>query len=70
MDALDNLRAFVATAEAGSFSQAARQLGLVPSTRPKRASTLPSAHGQSRTDRCRTIRYVASSAACVRHPHT
>lgn len=40
MDTLDNLRAFVATAEAGSFSQAARQQGLVPSVIAKRVDQL------------------------------
>ena len=40
MDTLDNLKAFVATAEAGSFSQAARQAGLVPSVIAKRIDQL------------------------------
>ncbi len=40
MDTLDNLRAFVATAEAGSFSGAARQFGLVPSVLTKRVDQL------------------------------
>jgi DNA-binding transcriptional LysR family regulator len=40
MDTLDNLRAFVATAESGSFSQAARQQGLVPSVVAKRIDQL------------------------------
>jgi DNA-binding transcriptional LysR family regulator len=40
MDTLDNLRAFVATAESGSFSQAARQCGLVPSVVAKRIDQL------------------------------
>ncbi len=40
MDTLDNLRAFVATAESGSFSQAARQAGLVPSVVAKRIDQL------------------------------
>ena len=40
MDILDNLKAFVATAEAGSFSGAARQLGLVPSVISKRIDQL------------------------------
>lgn len=40
MDTLDNLRAFVATAESGSFSQAARQIGLVPSVVAKRIDQL------------------------------
>lgn len=40
MDTLDNLRAFVATAETGSFSQAARQCGLVPSVVAKRVDQL------------------------------
>lgn len=40
MDTLDNLKAFVATAEAGSFSQAARQSGLVPSVVAKRIDQL------------------------------
>ena len=40
MDTLDNLRAFVATAEAGSFSQAARANGLVPSVLTKRVDQL------------------------------
>lgn len=40
MDTLDNLRAFVATAEAGSFSQAARNNGLVPSVLTKRVDQL------------------------------
>ncbi len=40
MDTLDNLRAFVATAEAGSFSAAARQCGLVPSVLTKRVDQL------------------------------
>lgn len=40
MDTLDNLRAFVATAESGSFSQAARQNGLVPSVVAKRIDQL------------------------------
>ncbi len=40
MDTLDNLRAFIATAESGSFSQAARQQGLVPSVVAKRVDQL------------------------------
>lgn len=40
MDTLDNLRAFVATAESGSFSKAARQQGLVPSVVAKRIDQL------------------------------
>ena len=40
MDILTNLKAFVATAEAGSFSGAARQLGLVPSVISKRVDQL------------------------------
>lgn len=40
MDTLDNLRAFVATAESGSFSQAGRQCGLVPSVVAKRIDQL------------------------------
>lgn len=40
MDTLDNLRAFVATAETGSFSQAARQAGLAPSVVAKRIDQL------------------------------
>ena len=42
MDTLDNLRAFIATAEAGSFSQAARQAGVVPSVMTKRVDQLES----------------------------
>lgn len=40
MDTLSNLKAFVATADAGSFSGAARQLGLVPSVISKRVDQL------------------------------
>jgi DNA-binding transcriptional LysR family regulator len=40
MDTLENLKAFVATAEAGSFSAAARQCGLVPSVVAKRVDQL------------------------------
>lgn len=40
MDTLDNLRAFIATAESGSFSKAARQQGLVPSVVAKRIDQL------------------------------
>ncbi len=40
MDVLSNLKAFVATADAGSFSGAARQLGLVPSVVSKRIDQL------------------------------
>ncbi|MCY1165580.1 MAG: LysR family transcriptional regulator [Pseudomonadota bacterium] len=40
MDTLSNLKAFVATADAGSFSGAARQLGLVPSVISKRIDQL------------------------------
>ena len=40
MDTLANLKAFVATADAGSFSGAARQLGLVPSVISKRIDQL------------------------------
>ena len=40
MDTLANLKAFVATAEAGSFAGAARQLGLVPSVISKRVDQL------------------------------
>lgn len=40
MDTLSNLRAFVATAETGSFSAAARQAGLVPSVISKRIEQL------------------------------
>ncbi|MDO9280170.1 MAG: LysR family transcriptional regulator [Polaromonas sp.] len=40
MDTLSNLKAFVATADAGSFSAAARQLGLVPSVISKRIDQL------------------------------
>ncbi len=40
MDTLDNLRAFIATAECGSFSQAARRQGLVPSVVAKRIDQL------------------------------
>ena len=40
MDTLVNLKAFVATADAGSFSGAARQLGLVPSVISKRIDQL------------------------------
>lgn len=40
MDTLSNLKAFVATAETGSFSAAARQAGLVPSVISKRVEQL------------------------------
>ncbi len=40
MDTLSNLKAFVATADAGSFSGAARHLGLVPSVISKRIDQL------------------------------
>ncbi len=40
MDTLANLKAFVATADAGSFSGAARHLGLVPSVISKRIDQL------------------------------
>ena len=40
MDTLSNLKAFVATADAGSFSGAARQLGIVPSVISKRVDQL------------------------------
>ena len=40
MDTLSNLKAFVATAETGSFSAAARQAGLVPSVISKRIEQL------------------------------
>jgi DNA-binding transcriptional LysR family regulator len=40
MDTLANLKAFVATADAGSFSAAARQLGIVPSVVSKRVDQL------------------------------
>lgn len=40
MDTLSNLKAFVATADAGSFSGAARQLGIVPSVISKRIDQL------------------------------
>lgn len=40
MDMLVNLKAFVATADAGSFSASARQLGLVPSVISKRIDQL------------------------------
>jgi DNA-binding transcriptional LysR family regulator len=40
MDTLANLKAFVATADAGSFSGAARQLALVPSVLSKRIDQL------------------------------
>jgi len=40
MDTFENLKAFVATAEAGSFSAAARQCGLVPSVVAKRVDQL------------------------------
>lgn len=40
MDTLSNLKAFVATAETGSFSAAARQAGLVPSVMSKRVEQL------------------------------
>lgn len=40
MDTLDNLKAFVATAESGSFSRAARKSGLVPSVLAKRVDRL------------------------------
>lgn len=40
MDTLVNLKAFVATAETGSFSAAARQAGLVPSVISKRVEQL------------------------------
>lgn len=40
MDTLANLKAFVAAADAGSFSGAARQLGLVPSVISKRIDQL------------------------------
>ncbi len=40
MDTLSNLKAFVATADAGSFSGAARQMGLVPSVISKRIDQL------------------------------
>ena len=40
MDTLANLKAFIATADAGSFSAAARQLGLVPSVISKRIDQL------------------------------
>lgn len=40
MDTLANLKAFVASAEAGSFSGAARQLGIVPSVVSKRIDQL------------------------------
>jgi DNA-binding transcriptional LysR family regulator len=40
MDTLSNLKAFVATAEAGSFSGAARELGIVPSVVSKRIDQL------------------------------
>jgi DNA-binding transcriptional LysR family regulator len=40
MDTLANLKAFVATADAGSFSAAARQLALVPSVLSKRIDQL------------------------------
>ncbi len=40
MDILSNLKAFVAAADAGSFSGAARQLGLVPSVISKRVDQL------------------------------
>lgn len=40
MDTLDNLKAFVASAETGSFSGAARQAGVVPSVISKRVEQL------------------------------
>ncbi|OGB04212.1 MAG: transcriptional regulator [Burkholderiales bacterium RIFCSPHIGHO2_12_FULL_61_11] len=40
MDTLSNLKAFVATVDAGSFSGAARQLGIVPSVISKRIDQL------------------------------
>lgn len=40
MDTLANLKAFVATADAGSFSGAARELGIVPSVVSKRIDQL------------------------------
>lgn len=40
MDTLDNLKAFVASAENGSFSGAARQAGVVPSVIAKRVEQL------------------------------
>lgn len=40
MDTLDNLKAFVASAETGSFSGAARQAGVVPSVIAKRVEQL------------------------------
>ena len=40
MDTLSNLKAFVVTADTGSFSQAARQSGLVPSVVSKRIDQL------------------------------
>lgn len=40
MDTLANLRAFVATAETGSFSEAARQAGVAPSVITKRVDQL------------------------------
>lgn len=40
MDTLSNLKAFVAAADAGSFSAAARQLGIVPSVISKRIDQL------------------------------
>ena len=40
MDTLDNLKAFIASADAGSFSAAARQLALVPSVIAKRIDQL------------------------------
>jgi DNA-binding transcriptional LysR family regulator len=40
VDTLSNLKAFVATADAGSFSAAARQLGIVPSVISKRIDQL------------------------------
>lgn len=40
MDTLSNLKAFIATADAGSFSGAARQLGIVPSVISKRIDQL------------------------------
>ena len=40
MDTLSNLKAFVATADAGSFSGAARELGIVPSVVSKRIDQL------------------------------
>jgi len=45
MDMLLNLRAFLATARTGNFSEAARQLNVVPSVVAKRVSHLESAVG-------------------------